>query len=60
MNDSWSWAKGSCCYEKLKALNGRNDFGLWAEDSRLYDQLKVVDEMNDSRCEHGALDVMKT
>ena len=43
------WAQGSKCYELLKVVANKNDFGSWAKGSKCYEQLKAKDDMNDSK-----------
>ena len=33
MNDSWSWANGSKCYEQLGFVDDMNNSRSWAKDS---------------------------
>ena len=47
MNNFESWAKGSRCYQQLKAMVAMNDYGSWAEGSRCYEQLRDMDDMNE-------------
>ena len=56
MNDSGCWAKGSRCYEQLKALDDMSDSRLWAQGSRCYEQLRAVDDIATQGCELRALD----
>ena len=37
MNDSFSWAHGSKCYEQLRVMDDMNDYGLWVKGSRCYE-----------------------
>ena len=34
MNDSWSWAYDSKCYEQLRYVDNMNDFKPWAQGFR--------------------------
>ena len=45
MNDSWSWAQGSICYELVRVMN---DSRSSTQGSSCYEQLRVVIDLNDS------------
>ena len=47
MNDSWSWAQRSKCYELVKAMNHMNHSRSLDQGSSYYEQLSVVIDMND-------------
>ena len=47
INDFESWAQGSRCYRKLKAIDDMNDFESWALGFSGNEQLIVVDHIND-------------
>ena len=46
MNDSSSSIEGSRCYEQLRAMVDKNEFGLRAQGSRCYEQIKAIDGMD--------------